>query len=115
MNIDTLHYLDTIRATRAPFPCVEEYNCVGTPAVRVKKKLLVRLKEDGETLAVRCQEREIWMRANPGTFFITDHYRNYPTVLVRLSVVTKKELSGLLMEAWRDIAPKKLVKEFDSR
>lgn len=115
MNIDTFHYLDIIRSILKPLPEVEEYSCFGTPAFRVKKKLLARIQEDGETIAVRCNNRDVWMKANPKVFFITDHFRNYPSVLVRLSIVSKKDLSKILTEAWRAIAPKKIIKEFDGQ
>jgi len=115
MNLNTLHYLDTIRNILSPYPGIEEYSCFGTPAFRVKKKLLARLKEDGETLAVRCWEREVWMRARPDIFFITEHYRNYPTVLVRLVKVNSSDLEKILTGAWREIAPKKIIKEFDEK
>ena len=115
MNIDTFHYLDTIRSVLAPLPEVEEYSCFGTPAFRVKKKLLARIQDNGETIAIRCHNRDVWMKAKPKIFFITDHFRNYPSVLVHLSTVTKKDLTQIVTEAWRDIAPKKTVKEFDGK
>ena len=48
-------------------------------------------------------------KADPETFYITDHYRNYPMVLVRLARVDRDELRDLLVEAWRPLAPKRAV------
>jgi hypothetical protein len=115
MNIDIFHHLDIIRSIVSSLPAVEEYTCLGTPAFRIKKKLLARIQEDGETIAIRCQDRDIWMKANPKVFFITDHFRNYAYVLIRLSLVNKKDLATLFTNGWRDIAPKKLIKEFDAK
>lgn len=115
MNIDTFHYMDIIRSIVLPLPAVEEYTCLGTPAFRVKKKLLARIQQDGDTIAIRCHNRDVWMKANPKVFFITDHFRNYPSVLVRLSLVSKKDLTNILISAWRDLAPKTLVKTFDGK
>ena len=42
-------------------------------------------------------------------FFLTDHYRAYPMVLVHLSAVAPEELSERLEQAWRLVAPKRLV------
>ncbi len=41
------------------------------------------LREDGETLVVKCgdDKRDFRMQADPQTFFLTDHYRGYPSVL----------------------------------
>ena len=50
------------------------------------------------------------MTTNPKTFYITDHYRGYPAVLVRLSRVTRQQLADVLEMAWRANAPKKLLK-----
>jgi len=54
-------------------------------------------------------------RADPKTYFVTDHYRGYPTVLVRLPRVRTAELRSLIDVAWRRIAPKRLMAEFDRR
>jgi hypothetical protein len=67
-------------------------------------------------LAVRCrlEKKELLLEAAPDVFFDDDHYRGYPAVLVRLEVVETEELSALLQDAWRLLAPKSLVKRFDA-
>jgi hypothetical protein len=103
----------TVRRLALALPGVEEGSCYGTPALRVRGKLLARLKEDGETLAVRCrhEERDLLLQAAPRVFFLTDHYRDYPWVLVRLPVIETGELQDLLERAWATVAPRKLVAE----
>ena len=91
-------------------PGVTEGTCFGTPAFYVSKKLLARMKEDNETLVVHTPDRDEWTVKDESTFFITDHYRNYPTVLVRLSKVKKSDLLQILTEAWKSRAGKKLLK-----
>jgi hypothetical protein len=105
----------TVRRMALQFPGVEEGSSYGTPALRVKGKFLARLKEDGGTLVVRIDqdEREAWMAADPETFFITNHYRGWPAMLVRLSSVDRGELRKLLELAWRRSAPKRLIAERD--
>ena len=39
------------------------------------------------------------MKADPKTFFITDHYLNYPMMIVRLSTVNVANLGELLDDA----------------
>lgn len=106
---------DDVRRLSLALPEVEEGTSYGTPALKVRGKLLARLKEDGETLVVRCgdDERDYRMQADPDTFFITDHYRGYPAVLVRLARVEEDDFRDLLEEAWRFNAPKRLVEEYD--
>jgi len=99
------------------FPGVEEGPCYGTPGFRVRKKFLARLREDGETLAVKCgdEERDFRMEADPETFFTTDHYRGYPMVLVRLANVGAGDLRDVLEQAWRMSAPKRLIAEHERK
>jgi hypothetical protein len=107
--------LATVRRLALAFPGVEEGLSYGTPGFRVRGKFLARMKEDGETLVVKCgdDERDFRMKADPETFFITDHYRGYPTVLVRLTRVTTTDLRDVLEQAWRLNAPRRLVKEYE--
>lgn len=102
---------DTVRELAGRLPAVEESTSYGTPALKVRGKLFVRLKEDGETivLATDAFERAHLMHQSPETFFITDHYREHPWVLVRLSAVSREQMRDLLEGAWRRVAPKKLV------
>jgi hypothetical protein len=106
-----------LREIALALPGVVEGTSYGTPAFRVGKKFLARMKEDGETLVVRIgfDEREALMQAEPAIFFITEHYRGYPAVLVRLAKIDPDSLREVLLEAWRNHAPKKLLAEFDRR
>ena len=52
--------------------------------------------------------------ARPDVYFITPHYAGTPYVLVRLATVDEQELDGLLVDAWRLTAPKRLVARFDA-
>ena len=49
------------------------------------------------------------MNADPETFYVTDHYRGYPYVLVRLPRVARTRLREVLEEAWKHSAPKTLL------
>jgi len=82
----------------------------------VRGKFLARIREDGETLAVKCgdEQLEIWTQADPKAFFLTDHYRGYGTVLVRLSAVDPDALREVLVQAWRRVAPKRLAAAYDA-
>ncbi len=107
---------DEVLALCEELPGVEEGVSYGTRAIKVKGKLLVRLKEDGETIVLKMSfvVRDVLLHEHPHTFFLTDHYRDSPVVLVRLKSVAKKQLTELLESAWREHAPAKLVRDFDS-
>jgi hypothetical protein len=104
---------DDVREIVAGLPGMEEGPCYGTPAFRMRKRLVARLKEDGETLVLKMglDEREMLMEADPKVFFITDHYRNSRFVLVRLKKVRRATLERLIAQAWRDAAPKRVRDE----
>jgi len=97
----------TAREIARMLPGVEESTSYGTPALKVKGKLFARLKEDGETLVVKValEARDALVAARPGVFFVTDHYRAYPFMLVRLATVKRAELAQLLEDAWSMTAP----------
>jgi len=105
-----------LRELALALPAVEEGVCYGTPAFRVKGRFLLRLREDGETLAVRIpmDERDALLQMDPDVYFLTDHYRAYPAILVRLARVRRGQLADLLELAWRAQAPKRLVAAFDA-
>jgi hypothetical protein len=105
----------TLREIAMCFPGVEEGVSYGTLAFRVRKKLICRMKEDGESLAIRMEfgEREILMEGEPRTFYITEHYRNYPLVLAHLSKLHPEELKRIFHNAWRRYASKSQIEALE--
>ena len=94
-------------------PGVEEGTSYRTLAFRVGGKLLARLYPDGKSvvLMVEFGEREILMEGEPETFYITEHYRNYPAMLARLANLHPDELRRLLTQTWQKYAPKRIAKQ----
>jgi len=105
-----------VRQIALTLPGAEESTSYGTPACKVKGKLFARLHQDGESLVIRVdfEERQLLMESDPEKFFITDHYLNYPWMLVRLSAVPPDQLRDLLLQSWRRVAPKNLLAAFHS-
>jgi hypothetical protein len=103
---------DQIRELAMKLPGVEPGTSYGTPALKVKGKLLARLKEDGQSAVFRVtfDQRDLLMQTKPKVFFITDHYLGYPAVLMRLSAATSKQAADVVEMAWRFSAPKQLRK-----
>lgn len=99
------------------FPGVEESRSYGTPAIKVKRKLLARLRSEAEGgLAIVCDfmEREMLMQAAPETFYITDHYADWPMVLINLKTVRWDAMPDILERAWRRVATPTLIKEHEA-
>ncbi|MFZ1975878.1 MAG: hypothetical protein WAU89_23755 [Candidatus Acidiferrales bacterium] len=79
---------DNVRQISLALDHVEEATSYGTSAFKVRGALFVRLHQDFDsTIVVRTdfEQREELLVADSETYYITDHYRNYPWVLVRLS------------------------------
>lgn len=91
-------------------PGVEEGTAYGTPALRVKGAFMCRLREDGETLAIRCDpdERPLLIEASDGVLFLTPHYESWPMVLVALPRASRDLVRELVEDAWVEKAPKRL-------
>ena len=109
---------DDIRKFALAWAEVEDGTSYGTPALKVRKKLLARLKEDGDSLVmpgVPQDERDMLVERAPRIFYFTDHYRDYPMVLLRLSKAKRTDVEPLLRRHWRTLASKAAVKEYDSR
>lgn len=107
---------EQVRTIALTFPGVEDGTSYGTPALKVRGKLLARMHQSIDCLVLRADflDRQILMQAAPSAFFITDHYRDYPWVLVRFSAVEARELPSLIERAWRLVASKTLVKNYDA-
>jgi hypothetical protein len=106
----------TVRELALALPETKEGTSYGTPAFFVRGKLFARQHQSGEALVVKIDldERDVRMQADPQAYFITDHYLNYPLMLVRLSNVYRDDLRELLLESWRRSAPKRLLANFDA-
>jgi hypothetical protein len=107
---------DDVIEAGSRLPGVEVTTSYGTPALKVRDKLVCRLRTNPDALVVRVidmADREALIRGNPDVFFITPHYGEVPYVLVRLEAVDPVELGELVEDAWRTQAPKKLIAQLD--
>ena len=98
-------------------PGAEEVTAYRTPGVKVCGKIFSRWRTEAEgALAIRCDflDRQILLQARPDVFFVTEHYLNYPMILVRLNKISRAAMIDLAERAWRLVAPAKLVKQRDA-
>ena len=89
---------------------------ITTPPKRsCSRNRVVRIAWDW--LAIRCEflVRDILLKAAPDVFHLTDHYRDYPAILVDLKKIKKAALLDILEQGWRMSASKKLLREYDER
>jgi hypothetical protein len=109
-------WAEVVSLCEAELPEVERSTSYGTPALKVKGKLFARLKEDEERIVVFVDfmEREALTQEDPEAYIVTDHYRDWPMMLVDLAAVPDDELREILIESWRRRAPKKLLEAYDA-
>lgn len=94
-------------ATRLPGVTVG--TSYGTPALRVGRRFMARLWEDGEVLVLKPVgdiEQRFLMETRPGVFFKTPHYEGYDAILIHLAAVDEETLRDLLQQCWRRLATK---------
>lgn len=108
---------DEVRELVLAFPGAEEGTSYGQPSFKVNGKFFTRLRGEDQSLVlldVGHDERKMLMEAEPATFYITPHYKDYPSVLARIESLHPGSLQNFLDRRWRKIAPKKLIKARDA-
>jgi hypothetical protein len=104
---------DTVREIALALPGVEESTAYGSPALKVGGKLLacIPINKSAEpgSLMVRVDfaRRAELLAESPDVYYVTDHYENYPSVLVRLARIHPDALRDLLGMAWQFVTAKK--------
>jgi hypothetical protein len=101
---------DTVREIGLALPDVEEGTTYGSPALKVGGKMFAclavhRSAEPGSlVICLDFNQRDELVAADPKTYYLTDHYVDYPAVLVRLARVRQDALRDLLLMAWRFVS-----------
>jgi len=103
---------EMVRKIGLTFPDVEESTVYGSPALKLKGKLLAcmashRSAEPGSlVLRVSFEDRAELISEAPRIYYLKEHYLNYESVLVRLSRVHPDLLRDLLGLAYRFVSGK---------
>ncbi len=80
----------------------------GTPCPKINGKgLMSYAKQPGSFgLMVAQDEKVLLLETDPETFWQTDHYRNYPMLLVRYGTPACERIELYIQRAWWDRAKK---------
>lgn len=103
---------DVVRRIALALPGVEASTAYGSPALKVRGKLLAcvpvnRSAEPGSlAVSVDTDDRAGLLADAPEIYYVTDHYRPHPIVLVRLSRTNPAALRDLLGMAHRFVTRK---------
>ena len=97
-----------VKAVGLTFPDVEaviRYD--GSPVLKARGCFMAGLashesaEPDSLVVRVNLDERAYLLEDAPETYYVTDYYRTYPLVLVRLALVDHAALRDLLAVSWR--------------
>ena len=106
----------TVEAIGLTLPGVEVTTAYGQPALKVRGKLIACMAAnkaaEPNTLVVMMEfaDRDALIEEAPATYYLKDHYLNYPCVLVRLSRVRPDALRDLVAGAHRFVTAKARTK-----
>lgn len=99
---------DAARSAGLALPGVtEDIKYDGSPLLKVSGRFMAGLamhrSAEPDTLVVRVTpaDREGFLADAPETYYLTDHYRRHPVVLVRLGQMNEGALRELLTASWR--------------
>jgi hypothetical protein len=75
------------------------------------------LSADERSLSVRAtlEDQQALVTIDPETYSVAPYVGRFGWIRVRLDTVNPDDLRGLILEAWRRTAPKRLVVQYDSR
>ena len=102
----------TVEAIGRALPDVEVTTAWGQPALKVRGKMFACIAShksaEPNTLVVMMDfpDRDALIEDDPGTYYLKDHYLNYPCILVRLSRVQPDALRDLVIGAHRFVSAK---------
>jgi hypothetical protein len=98
---------DVVREIGLALPESEEGSLHGAPTVKVSGRLLacpaLHKSAEANSIVVRIgfEQRAALLAREQNVYYVTDHYRNYPSVLARLDRVDRRALRELLDIGWR--------------
>lgn len=104
---------EEIDALIMALPGAEHSSAHGQPCWRIAGKFLTRLRAEDNSLALdigSIERRDMLIEMDPAVFHLTDHYRGYSYVLIRIAVVDREWLETELKARWRKVAPAALRK-----
>jgi hypothetical protein len=103
---------DVVRELARGLPNVKESRGRGGPSLTAGGKLMTcpaihkSAEPDSLVVKVGIDQRAQLIAEDPEVYYVTDHYVNYPSVLVRMSRIHRDALRDLLAMAWRFVSDK---------
>jgi hypothetical protein len=112
---------ETVRELGLSLPGVIDGTAYGAPALKLDGKILACVptnksaEENCIVVRIDFDRRAQLLERHPETYYVTDHYEPYPSVLVRLSKITRADLSKLLADACALTSPLRISHTADTK
>jgi hypothetical protein len=90
----------------------------GQPSFLVNGRFFARFRDEETVLVLQLSsidDRELLMQIDSEAFFFTDHYRNYPAVLIRLADVPRPLFEEVVRKAWQHASTRSPAKARSKR
>lgn len=104
---------ETVQEIALELADVQPGTAYGAPALKVNGNTLANVpvnksaEPNSAVFHIDFDLRGSLIESKPKVYYVTDHYAAYPTVLVRLSNISRSELRELLGLAWSFVSAKK--------
>jgi hypothetical protein len=101
---------NAVRRVGMALPGAAAGTMYGAPALKLKGQMFVCMAShssaEPNSLVVRMsfESRDVLIADDPSTYYVTDHYLGYPSVLVRLDRVHPDALTDLVRMGWRYVS-----------
>jgi hypothetical protein len=86
------------------------------PLRRSDREALGNAAPDGPILGARVEHegaKQALLADDPDVFFTTPHFDGYPAILVQLERIGLDDLQEVVVEAWLNRAPPKLLRRYE--
>ncbi|CAM3674065.1 MmcQ/YjbR family DNA-binding protein [Brevibacillus invocatus] len=105
---------DDVRGLALSLPETEEHEHWGKCSFRVRNKIFAVIQPDGVSVAMKTthDNRDAYTSMAPEVFHVPDSFAKLSYMMVRIDRIDQKECSDLLIQAWKLVSPKKLVKAY---
>ena len=107
---------DEFRAAALALPEVQENSHMDTPDFRVRNRIFATLPTDGAQGVIKLMpdEQAALLGSQPEVYGTPGGWGRHGWTTVYLDAADAAEVRELLQEAWRAVAPKKLVRQMDA-
>jgi hypothetical protein len=107
--------MDSVFEIGLTLPDVKESPYYGARALKLNGQMVActpknkSAEVNSVVVAMSFERRAALLKKSPSLYYITDHYAPHPTMLIRLSKISRAELERTLRMAWDFAASKNAV------